>query len=377
MLELPPDLRARALAAIAPTVHEVRATSVEAKRLTIRQAADAYLEYKRQKIGLVIPGLRKGGGLKPQTYNGLERELEYSLKHLDTSLDLNELTHERLEQFRDDCYRAAASPRTAFNFAKAVKSMLDWAHRNNKIDYRTPDAIDDIFALARPETTKKLTYDAATILKLKAIKQSAEAIRKRKGEEVWMFALLALNTGAYQVDIGHWTFDDLKFTDDGKPYLWWQRQKSSHQNHTLYSRHDLWPETWRGCRKCLAPKTSRKNPTWRLFLTKRNEEMYRTGVGEPRVDSIGQRYHRAALKAIAGKDEKGNDVLRVDLPFMQLRKVALNAIKKAAGGSDDVVRKFAGQKVPGVLRAYLNDEFDDVSAALVRWRERLLEDGVL
>jgi hypothetical protein len=129
--------------------------------------------------------------------------------------------------------------------------------------------------------------------------------------------------------------------------------------------------------KCLAPKTTRKNPTWRLFLSKRSEELYRTGVGEPRVDSIGQRYHRAALKAIAGKDEKGNDVLGVDLPFMQLRKVALNAIKKASGGSDDVVRKFAGQKVPGVLRAYLNDEFDDVSAALVKWRERLLEDGVL
>ena len=124
--DLPPDLRGRVLAAIAPTIHEVRGSSVEAQRLSIRQAADAYLEYKRQKIGLIIPGLKKGGGLKPQTYNGVETELNYALKHLDTSLDLNELTHERLEEFRDDCYRASKSPRTAFNRAKAIKSMLDW-----------------------------------------------------------------------------------------------------------------------------------------------------------------------------------------------------------------------------------------------------------
>lgn len=375
---LMPKLNERSRTAIAEALYDPAAHGgVTPRRLSIRQAADEFAAYKESKIGLIIPGLKRGGGLKAHSFNGIKRELNYALKHLDETASLDTLTHERLEHFRDQCYRAAQSPRTAFNLAKALKGMLDWADRNRTVAYAAPETINDVFALARPETTKKLTYDAATVAKLKAMKAAAEKTVKQGGEPVWVFGLLGLNAACYPSDAASWTYDNLKFTDDGRPYLWWQRQKTSHQNTTLYTRHDLWPETWAAVQGAMAPDDPATNPMRYLFLTRLGQPMYRTAKGRARLDVIGLRWKRCADKAISGQDEAGKDVQGVDLPYAQLRKVALNAVKKAAGGSDDVVRKFAGQKVPGMLKAYLSDDFDDVAGALTKFREVLRAHGVL
>jgi hypothetical protein len=370
---LPADIQACVLQAVAPTANESIGKAIDAKPFTIREAADAFYLYKAEKIGLHIPGLKRGGGLNALTYNGLKRELEYALDLLDESADLRTLAHDTLEKFRDDAYREAKKPRTAWNRVKALKSLLDWAHRNQNISYRSIDTIDEIFGLARPDTTRRTSYGTETAAKLIAIREQSAAGISKGAEPVWPFVLLALNAGAYQIDLSSLTCDNIKVDAKGKRYLWWQRRKTRHQNENLWTRHDLWPETWAAMEAVLAQDDPTSNPSRLLFLNSAGRPLYHTAKDKARGDVIGLRFKRTCSK---GKDAEGKDA-PVDLPFMQLRKISLNAIKKASGGSDDCTRKFAGQRVPGVLRAYLEDEFSDVSEALAKWRGDLIKDGVL
>jgi hypothetical protein len=62
---LSPELIARA--SQARVTAETVKVGPQPQRLSIREAAVRYLHYKAEKIGLTIPGLRKGGGMKPHT----------------------------------------------------------------------------------------------------------------------------------------------------------------------------------------------------------------------------------------------------------------------------------------------------------------------
>jgi len=375
---LPEDLRARVLQALQPAANEVAGVASDAKRLTIRHAVDAFLEHKASKIGLNIPGARRGGGISPITYNSLKRELNYSLDGLsaagvDESALLNSLSTSCLEKIRDELYKQANSPRTALNRCLALKEMLDWAHRNKGIDYRKPDEADEVFALSKVEPERKETYSAENVARLKAIKASAAKVIEAGGEEVWAYVVLALNTGAYQKDLATWTHDTIRKDANGVLYAWWRRSKSRHQNKTLWTRHDLWPEAVQLLEKHRATQDKTANPGQLLFLTSDGRPMYHEAKDIARSDPVGTRYKRACNNAL---DADGASA-PVDLPFKQLRKIGWNAIKKHSGGSDDIARMFGGQKLPGIARAYGHDDFADVSAALAKWREQLITDGVL
>lgn len=44
----------------------------------------------------------------------------------------------------------------------------------------------------------------------------------------------------------------------------------------------------------------------------------------------------------------------------------------AAGDEDNLARMYLGQKIPGVLRAYVRDDFKKLTAGLKALRERML-----
>jgi hypothetical protein len=372
MQQFPADVRARALQALQPAANEVRGVAADAQRLTIRQAATAYLAYKAGKIGLKMKGRKSGGGIGDVTYNHVKRMVDDALKLLpDEDADLNDLTHEKLEAFVDAAYRKAKAPRTAYNWCKqGLKPLLDWCHRQSSIDYRNTDTIDEIFSLSKPDASKKSSYTADVIAKLRMIRAVAEA---KTAGETWVFVLLGLNCGTYQADIAALTYENLRVAEEGTVALWWQRSKTKHQNTDLWTKHVLWPETWQRMQAHMAPDDVKVNPGRRLFMSESGREMYRVAKGAARMDVIGLRYKRVIDKC---KNEDGTPA-EIDLSFKQLRKIGLNAVKKASGGSDDVARMYAGQAVPGVLKCYLEDDFTDLSAALTKWGEQLRADKVL
>jgi hypothetical protein len=118
------------LQAIQPSANEVLGLTPDARRLTIRQAADEFLEYKRGKIGSKVRGRRSGGGIKAATFRQCEWSLESALKLLDSTADMQTLTHEKLETVIDAAYKKSPSAATARNWMKhGLKQLLDWAHK--------------------------------------------------------------------------------------------------------------------------------------------------------------------------------------------------------------------------------------------------------
>ena len=375
-LDLVPDgLRARVLQALQPAANEVMGLAPDARRLTIREAADEYIEYKRGKVGLKVRGRRSGGGIKPGTFRQAQWSLESALKLLDASAGLDTLTHVKLEEVIDRAYQKARSPATARNHMKhGLKPMLDWCHRRPDVLFRKGDETDELFALSKVISTKIVGYSPETAAKLKLLKASAEGSARGRGQPLWPFALLALNCGALQADIGSWTYDDLRFHGEDEPFMWWRRVKTEDVNAGLRVKHVLWPETWDAIKPLLAPRDAKVNPNRLLFLSTTGGPMHRAATQErARTDLIGLRFKRVLDTC---KDEEGENV-KLGLSFKSLRKISLNAVKFHSGGSDDVTRKHAGQRVPGVLRNYLLDDYDDVSAALGRWRDQLRADKLL
>lgn len=362
---LPPDLRARVLQALQPAANEVSGLAVDARLLTIRQAAEEFLSQEKARVG------NKLRGIGANTYMHTKRMVDDALRLLDENADLRVLNHQRLSQFVIDAGSKAKSQRTAYNWVRAgLKPVLEWAHKRSDVNYRMPDSIEDLFRLRKPHTDNKMTYSPETAEILKAIRTASEKMRA----DSWVFVLLALNTGAYAADIASWTYENLKIAKDGKVYLEWTRVKEKHHSPAM-NRHQLWPETWERMQMCLAPDDPERNPERRLFLSRDGRPMWMAELDKPRVDAIGHRYKRAVDVAYL-EHEDGKHV-PVALAFKQLRKIGMNAMNEFSGGSLEVVRIYAGHVIPGVSAAYLVNRYEDVTKVLGKWREQLLADGVL
>lgn len=194
----PPDIRERVLQVLQPSANEALGLAANARHVTIREAADEFLEYKRGKIGSKVRGRRSGGGIKAATFRQCEWSLEGALKLVDPTDDLQTLTHEKLETVIDAAYKTAPSASTARNWMKhGLKQLLDWAHKRRDIHFRKSDETDELFALSKIVSNRIVSYNPETAAKLKLLKAVAEESCEGRGQPLWPFVLLCLNTGAF------------------------------------------------------------------------------------------------------------------------------------------------------------------------------------
>jgi integrase len=219
--------------------------------------------------------------------------------------------------------------------------------------FHRPKGMDALFKLGKPAADPKVP--------------TVEEVRKLyaacRNDDERLYMLLGINCGMYEVDISALTPAALQM-HKGEQYLVWKRQKTSHQSpYTLY--HWLFPETAALIDSQRAPE----NAHGRLLLNRYGEPLAESKVSGHRTKAITEQF--PAIVKRAGLAGKG-------ISFKSLRKFGAHELRaQAAHDKDNLARKYLGQAVPGVLRHYVRDDFEDLTAELKRFHERLLAAKVL
>jgi hypothetical protein len=233
--------------------------------------------------------------------------------------------------------------RTAGNYCKAFKKMIDWADREEVDGFLKPK-IDDFFVFDLPKGHIE-RFDAE---RLKLLLATAT-------DRCRMYVIMALNTGYNQVDIARLTKAQIKEID-GNWFLVRGREKTSHQNDFL-TQHCLWPETRALLERYLAPDNAGN-----YALLNVNGRSLMTG----RTDNIGDSMNSA--REMSGV---------MEITLKQLRKFGISAIKRITM-NPEIARMYGSQKINGALAHYDRDDFfEPLTEALRKWGDELRAAGVL
>lgn len=317
--------------------------------LRIKDAVNRYVEAQRKRR--VMKGAK---GLKQSTLNTIRATLDAALAPLPPhKTRISGLNLADVQGLVDAHYSDEdLSERTALNYARAIKAFLDWLDDEPSVTFSKPKGIDKVFRLRTPEVEPYIPAMA----EVKALMHHADGDRPR------LYLLLAINCGYTQVDISALRHDEIH-VEGNVWFIWRRREKTSHQN-TFHSLHWLFPETVALLREEMAPRRNRYG------LALLNTE------GEPLLQVCdGYRTHCITDAFETAKKSAG---LTSTVSFKSLRKFSSNTLRAAAlHDKDNMARLFLGQKIPGVLRAYVRDDFAPLSDALKAFRRTLLQAEVL
>jgi integrase len=335
------------------------------ERLTIKEAADRFVKSKEAQIGLAA-----GRGIKVGSANAICKTVYISLgistatknhsnravtrKPLDVNQLLCTLTKQQIENYVNFWMALpdGIAARTAVNYCKSFKAVIDWADSNESLGFTKPKGTDSLFNFRGYNKINKAIYEPKKLKKL--LEACTETCR--------LYALLALNCGYTQVDIGS-DVDGLRQADlveiDGEHFLWRKRSKTSHQNdwNTL---HFLFPETYALLKKLKAPED---NAQGLMLLNKYGKPLYLNRLGKTQINNISADWADA-------REASG-----INLSFKQLRKFGSSAIKSLANA--DVARLYLSQGIEGELKRYATDDYAPLTKALKKYRLQLKADGII
>jgi hypothetical protein len=345
------------------TIGYIAAPTIE--RLSIKEAADKFIKAKEAQIGLAA-----GRGIKIGSANAICKTVYISLgistatknhsnravvrKPLDVGQLLCTLTKQQLESYVNFWMALpdGIAPRTAVNYCKSFKAVIDWADSQESLGFTKPKGTDALFNFRGYNKINKAVY------KPKELKKLLDACT----DHCRLYALLALNCGYTQVDIGS-DVDGLRQADlveiGGEHFLWRKRSKTSHQNdwNTL---HYLFPETYTLLKKLKAPED---NPLGLMLLNRYGKPLYLNRLGKTQINNISADWADA-------REASG-----VNLSFKQLRKFGSSAIKSIANA--DVARLYLSQGIEGELKRYATDDYAPLTKALKKYRLQLKADGII
>lgn len=343
--------------------HDEQLKEGEWRGVTLRQAKDKFLAFCKSRIGLA-----GGKGLKDCTCLHYSYDIEQTMRFIDAEkplwqvgrLDIETLVN-RLMALPENLNKPGEkiSIRTAVNYCKAFKKLIDWLDSREDSGWSKPKGTDAIFRFRgfNPIDIRPYTND------------ELKAIVAAHPERFRLYPLLAINCGYYQIDIATLRHDHLVTIKDGKTiaiadirtfsgdvFIKRRRQKTLHQNdfETLCY---LWPEVVELLRKYAAPM----NNTHGLVLLNENG----MPLQRKKTNNITNRFNR--YKKDAG--------LARDCEFKQFRKTGATWIENRF--DDRTARLYNAHAIGGELKRYAAQTFDGLTVALKAWREELRGAGVL
>jgi hypothetical protein len=308
--------------------------------LTIAQLVEQFLMAQKGRIGL--QGRR---GLKPGTFSQLVRNINSGVHGINTSMNVLDLTREDCRKLVDYWLspERGVTERTAGNYCRAFKRMIDWADNESICGFVKPK-IGDLFSFANtPGHIER--FDPEQIKALLAV--ATERCR--------LYILLGLNTGMNQIDVANLSKDEI-IEINGEMFIGRRRCKTSHQN-DFRTLHFVWPEVWELLKKHLAADNAEN-----LALLNVNGRKLKRGKTDNIRDSMNEVREASGVRNVT---------------YKQLRKFGITAIKRITL-NPEIARMYAAQKIVGVLAHYDRDDFfDPLTSALKSWQAELLSQGVL
>ncbi len=311
--------------------------------VTLRAVQGLYLRYQRDRVG-------RADGIKLQTYRQTELELGRAMEGIDPASKLADVRRSHLDAFKAYWMRLpnGMQPRTAANYCKAVKGMLDWAYGSEVSgDTPKPKGYDEVFTFKKYKRPDVRTYSPDQLRELLAHEKTSDRMR--------LYCLLALNCGMYPVDIESLRKSDL---DLKAGYVLWARQKTEGQN-DFRTRHDLWPETIRLLRQEMAA-------TGDLAFVRDDGTPLRSTYAS------GNQYSHIRHQVWHWFGQIGKPYR-----FTDFRKTGYNAIK--VRGNELLAKQYDAHAIAGVSKFYDAGDlrsFDQMNVALKQWGDDLRGAGV-
>lgn len=321
-------------------------------RLRLEQVRAMYDEYREAKIGV-------GGeqGLKRSTFTDASRNLRLALGYVDAKSLINSLGHAEIETWKDAIFRRVngkadgITRRTAVNYCRAIKGMLDWSHRRADVPYRHPEDVADLFSFSKFTTVNVAAYDAKQL----------KGILKLATDRERLYVYLGLNCGYYPSDIGNIQADEIIATEDGRHAIVRRRDKTSHQNE-FEGMHVLWDETY----NLLAREMAQRNIYGLALLNEVGKPLYRHDE-DGKYNGIGHAHGRLLAKAT----KQGV----APLSFKQLRKIGTSAMERLGG--QQARRLYKAGTIDSGDKVYIREAWENLTPHLSAWGEQLRADGVL
>jgi hypothetical protein len=164
--------------------------------VTLAQGKDMYLAHVKSRIGL-----GGGKGIQEYTYINYKQDLDHVLKFIDGNLLLSQLMRSDLERFVNNWMALpnGISIRTAVNYCKMFKQMIDWLADEEAVDFSKPRGTDRVF---RFKNFNPINIDPYTPEQLKTLFAVLP-------EHYRFYVQLALNCGYYQSDIATLRYEHL------------------------------------------------------------------------------------------------------------------------------------------------------------------------
>jgi integrase len=295
---------------------------------SIAQAQTAYEGEMLRRLTLI--GQRR---LKSSTVRASLTDLREGLRPLGDKM-LIAITTSDLRALVDAHFGRALSDRTGVNYCRAVWRFLQWA--SDVYQFPLPPRSREVFTLR----TVRVTPHPPTLDEVRTM--YAEAAPRLKA---WM--MLALNCGMYESDIAALRWSNLQ-----ERAVVWRRQKTSHQN-DFDLHHDLWLETIAGIE---------------AHGDRRGELLF--------VHTDGKTLHEYSTEThrhiVSNHVDTVNKRLGTRFQFKGLRKFGASWFATQRDGVA-LARLYLGHQPPGMLSAYVRDDYARMNKMLAKFREYLLK----
>jgi hypothetical protein len=276
----------------------------------------------------------------------MQRNIRLAFGFIDAAMLINNLGYAEVEKWKDAIFRSVGE-RTAINYCRAVKAMLDFAHKQATIPYRHCEDFSDLFSFKKTKRTSITPYNADQLNTLLA----------RATDRERLYVYLALNCGHTQVDIGNLKANEI-IQHEGQWSIVRRRDKTSHQN-DFESLHVLWPETYALLKKQMATP----NKDGFALLNSEGKRLYINEVGTRKYDAISDSFEK--LKERSG----------VAIAFKQFRKMGMTATERLGGTQPR--RLYKAGTIDGGDKVYVLEAFQNLTPVLLKWGDELRADGVL
>ena len=210
--------------------HDEQLAARRRSNITLAQAKELYLAHYKSRIGL-----GGGKGIQEYTYISYKQDLEYVMKFIDSNRPLSRLMRSDFERFVNHWMAKPndISIRTAVNYCKTLKQMIDWLADEETVDFVKPRGTDRLFYFKNFNPIHVEPYTNEQLKKLFAVLP----------DRYRLYAQLGINAGYYQSDIATVRYQHLyTLRDDtkvpvrdladfnGDLYIKRRRQKTLHQN---------------------------------------------------------------------------------------------------------------------------------------------------
>jgi integrase len=345
----------------------------EASGPSLAKVVTQYLTDRKAAIGLNL-----SIGISQLTYDADEYRIQRAVNFFPEGIHLNQID---ADVVKDVVMAIAAMPAklsnsthktkdtspmsqsTALAIINGLKKFIKWVESQEQIKWQLPKGAKVYLDKLKPEP-EEAEYRNITIKEFSKLWHGCKNDKARtadKGEKRKLFLALALNCGAYQIDIATLEHAHLHLdAENGNSYVWRMRRKTRKTNKKLAkTKWLLWPETVTLLKQYMAKANKAGDKGVSLAILDETGQCLKHG----RTDNVDQPWGRLL---------KSSKMTEAGISFSNLRDTGADFMQNQRGGGEELQAMYLGHARKGSAENYADRAWDRLSEGLTQFREQYL-----